>query len=87
MLSSRRGGGHRTRALVRAFIGRAYELWVGDPAQIRTKRVRKQSNDRYDVQHMLRLMREDDFPVSCPRRRIAMYGNCDASTRLVRMQT
>ena len=26
-----------------------YELWVGDPAQIRARRVRKQKNDRQDA--------------------------------------
>jgi len=30
-----------------------YELWVGDPAQIRAKRVRKQKNDRRDAEHLL----------------------------------
>lgn len=39
-----------------------YELWVGDPAQIRAKRVRKQRNDRRDAQHILKLMLEDNFP-------------------------
>jgi transposase len=28
-----------------------YELWVGDPAQIKAKRVRKQKNDRKDAEH------------------------------------
>jgi transposase len=39
-----------------------YELWVGDPAQIRAKRVRKQRNDRFDAQHILKLMVEGNFP-------------------------
>ena len=39
-----------------------YELWVGDPAQIRAKQVRKQKNDRRDAQHLLKLMLEDNFP-------------------------
>ena len=39
-----------------------YELWVGDPAQIRAKRVRKQRNDRFDAQHILKLMLENNFP-------------------------
>ena len=39
-----------------------YELWVGDPAEIRAKRVRKQRNDRLDAQHILKLMLEDNFP-------------------------
>jgi transposase len=38
------------------------ELWIGDPAQIRAKRVRKQRNDRRDAQHILKLMLEDTFP-------------------------
>jgi transposase len=38
------------------------ELWVGDPAQIRTRQVRKQKNDRRDAEHILRLMRNDNFP-------------------------
>jgi len=39
-----------------------YELWVGDPAQIRAKRVRKQKNDRKDAAHLLKLMLENNFP-------------------------
>jgi transposase len=38
------------------------ELWVGDPAQIRAKMVRKQKNDRRDADHILKLMLKDDFP-------------------------
>jgi Transposase len=38
------------------------ELWVGDPAQIRAKRVRKQKNDRRDAEHLLKLMLENNFP-------------------------
>lgn len=39
-----------------------YELWVGDPAQIRVCRVRKQKTDRRDAGHVLKLMMEDRFP-------------------------
>src|SRR6202051_3726759 len=39
-----------------------YELWVGDPAQIRAARVRKQKTDRRDAGHILKLMVEDRFP-------------------------
>jgi transposase len=39
-----------------------FELWVGDPAEIRAKRVRKQRNDRFDAQHILKLMLEGNFP-------------------------
>jgi transposase len=38
------------------------ELWIGDPAEIRAKRVRKQRNDRFDAQHILKLMVEGTFP-------------------------
>jgi len=39
-----------------------FELWVGDLAEIQTKRVRKQKTDRQDAQLLLRLMLEDRFP-------------------------
>src|SRR5450631_3529797 len=39
-----------------------FELWIGDAAGIRTKRVRKQKTDRQDAQLILRLMIEDRFP-------------------------
>ncbi len=39
-----------------------FELWIGDPARIRAKQVRKQKNDRLDAQHLLKLMLKDDFP-------------------------
>jgi transposase len=35
------------------------ELWIGDAAEIRTKRVRKQKTDRQDAQLLLRLLLED----------------------------
>src|ERR1700694_528984 len=38
------------------------ELWIGDAAEIRTKRVRKQKTDRQDAQLILKLMLEDRFP-------------------------
>jgi transposase len=38
------------------------ELWIGDAAEIRTKRVRKQKTDRQDAQLLLRLLLEDRFP-------------------------
>jgi len=39
-----------------------FELWIGDAAEIRTKRVRKQKTDRQDAQLLLRLMMEGRFP-------------------------
>jgi len=38
------------------------ELWIGDAAEIRTKRVRKQKTDRQDAKLMLKLLLEDRFP-------------------------
>ena len=39
-----------------------FELWVGDAAAIKTKRVRKQKTDRQDAQLLLKLLLEDRFP-------------------------
>jgi transposase len=38
------------------------EVWIGDAAEIKTKRVRKQKTDRQDAQLLLKLMLEDRFP-------------------------
>ena len=39
-----------------------FELWIGDAAEIRTKRVRKQKTDCQDAELLLRLLIEDRFP-------------------------
>ena len=39
-----------------------FELWIGDAAEIRAKRVRKQKTDRQDAQHILQLLMENRFP-------------------------
>jgi transposase len=39
-----------------------FELWIGDPAEIKSRRVKKQKTDRKDAQLLLRLMRENNFP-------------------------
>src|SRR6266550_3418422 len=39
-----------------------FELWIGDAAEIRRKRERKQKTDRQDAQHILHLLLKDDFP-------------------------
>src|ERR1700733_9158334 len=31
----------------------SFEVWIGDPARIRAKQVRKQKNDRKDAEHLL----------------------------------
>jgi transposase len=38
------------------------ELWIGDAAKIKSKRVRKQKTDREDARLLLRLLRENNFP-------------------------
>ena len=45
-----------------------FELWIGDAAEIRTKRVRKQKTDRQDAQLILRLLLEDRFRRHCAER-------------------
>jgi transposase len=40
----------------------AFELWIGDPAEIEAARVKKRKTDREDAKLLLRLMREDRFP-------------------------
>ena len=39
-----------------------FDLWIGDAAQICSKRVRKQKTDRQDAQLILQLLVEDRFP-------------------------
>ena len=38
------------------------EVWIGDAAEIKTKRVRKQKTDREDARLLLKLLRENNFP-------------------------
>ena len=55
-----------------------FELRIGDSAEIRTKRVRKQKTDRQDAQLILRLLLEDRFPRGSGYRagRIAICDSC-----------
>jgi transposase len=39
-----------------------FEVWIGDPAEIKARRVKKQKTDRQDAQLLLKLMMEDRFP-------------------------
>jgi hypothetical protein len=39
-----------------------FELWIGDAAEIRSQRVRKQKTDRQDARLILQWLREDRFP-------------------------
>jgi transposase len=38
------------------------ELWIGDAAEIKTRRVRKQKTDRNDAALLLKLLLENNFP-------------------------
>src|SRR5260370_1319931 len=38
------------------------ELWIGDAAEISTKRVRKQKRDRQDAQRIIKVMLKENFP-------------------------
>jgi transposase len=39
-----------------------FEVWIGNAAEINTKRVRKQKTDRLDAQLLLKLLLENNFP-------------------------
>jgi transposase len=39
-----------------------HELWVGDPAEIRARRVRQQKTDERDARHLLELLLTNRFP-------------------------
>jgi transposase len=55
-----------------------YELWVGDPAQIKAARVRKQKTDRRDAGHILKVDggRSLSAGVGAGVRRIGICANC-----------
>jgi transposase len=53
-----------------------FELWIGDAAEIRSKRVRKQKTDRQDAQLLLQLLLENRFPrIWYPTLPIGTCGN------------
>src|SRR5580698_9663632 len=51
-----------SRWLERLLAELGIEVWIGDAAKIKAKRVRKQKNDREDARLMLRLLLENRFP-------------------------
>jgi len=66
-----------------------HELWVGDPAEIRARAVRRQKTDTRDAEHLLELLLSKRFPriwVPTPEERDArqLLKHRD---KLVRMQT
>jgi len=50
------------RCFERLLAELGFELWIGDPAEIKAKRVKKQKFDREDARLLLRLLRENNFP-------------------------
>ena len=54
-------GGQRIFTL-EPLLETSIELWIGDAAEIETKRVRKQKTDRKDARLLLKLLLEDNFP-------------------------
>jgi len=54
-----------------------FDVWIGDPAEIRTRRAKKQKTDSKDAELLLKLMREDRFPrIWTPTRGIVICDNC-----------
>jgi transposase len=51
-----------SRRFERLLAESGIEVWIGDAAKIKTKRVRKQKTDRNDAQLLLKLLLEDNFP-------------------------
>ncbi len=51
-----------SRWLERLLAELGFELWIGDPAEIKAKRVKKQKTDRNDARLLRRLMLENNFP-------------------------
>src|SRR5580693_5280936 len=51
-----------TRWFERLLAELGIEVWIGDAAKIKTKRVRKQKTDRHDAQLLLQLLLDNNFP-------------------------
>jgi transposase len=78
-----------TQWFERMVAGLGQELWVGDPAEIRARAVRRQKTDSRDAEHLLELLRTQRFPrlwVPTPEERDArqLLKHRD---KLVRLQT
>jgi len=63
----------QARWLERLLAELNFELWIGDAAEIQSKRVRKAKTDRADARLRLRWLREDRFP----RIWVASWANRD----------
>ena len=51
-----------SRWFERLLVGLGIEVWIGNAAEIKTKRVRKQKTDREDARLLLKLLLENRFP-------------------------
>ncbi len=51
-----------SRWFERLLVELGVEIWMGDPAEIKAKRVKKRKTDRNDALLLLRLLRENNFP-------------------------
>src|ERR1700737_1143491 len=51
-----------SRCFERLLAELGFEVWIGDPAEIKAKRVKKQKTDRNDARLLRRLMLENNFP-------------------------
>ena len=60
--AGRNGATGYSRWFERLLAELGFEVWIGDAAEIKAKRVRKQKTDREDARLLLRLMRENNFP-------------------------
>ena len=66
-----------SRWFERLLVELGIEVWIGNAAEIKTKRVRKQKTDRQDAQLLLKLLEENRFPrIWVPSPRIVICGNC-----------
>jgi transposase len=74
-----------SRWFERLLAGLGCEVWIGDAAEIKKMRVRKQKTDRLDAQLLLKLLLENRFPRiwptngdSHPRRQGPKRSRCHA---------
>jgi transposase len=78
-----------TQWFERMVIEQGHELWVGDPAEIRARAVRRQKTDTRDAEHLLDLLLTKKFPrvwVPTPAER-DLRQLLKHRDKLVRMQT
>ena len=66
-----------SRRFERLLAELGFEVWIGDAAEDKTKRVRKQKTEREDARLLLRLLLENRFPrIWVPSPENVICGNC-----------